>query len=558
MVNEYSFDCGCKIPILDDTIKKCDGLPSMRIPYDEISIALNYSIGCAPTWDLIGQGKTKGVFQLETNLGQTWAKKLAPTSLEEMAALVSLLRPGCLRAIVDGKSMTQHYVDRKNHGDEVTYFHKALEPILAQTYGVMTFQEQAMRIATGLAGFNEQEADVLRKAIGKKKPEIMAKIKGSFMDGCENTGLVSKEEAAEIFGWIQESQRYSFNKSHAVGYGEMGYLSAFAKHHFPLHFYCSWIKYSRDKADSQLDVKELISDAKMSDIFVKSPSISTLSDNNSDVCIHDGHIHFGIRCVKKVGDAAVAKFLDKVAAAESLLNKNIQDFTWLEFLSYIAVNVTTTAINGLISVGLLSHFGMSRQKLLFEYETYKKLTSKERQNISRLIGKYDTLADLLNHFSELTKAQGGVSVASRREKVKDLVHSLRCPPHSLDDKPKWILTQERNLLGTPLTYSTIETINSNIAPNTTCKEYVDGKNHEDMIFAAEIIAVREYTIPQGSNKGNKMGFLTIEDATGQMDCVVFTDVWEKSRDEFCTGNTLAIVGKRSKKESLQITKVFPI
>ncbi len=553
----YNFDCGCKIPVLDSTVKECDGLPSMKIPFDEIAIALNYEVGCKETWNMISTGRTKGIFQLESNSGQGWAKKLAPTSLEEMAALVALLRPGCIRALVDGKSMTQHYVDRKHRRDEVSYFHSALEPILASTYGVMTFQEQAMRIAVSLAGFDEQQADVLRKAIGKKKPEIMAALKDDFINGCDNEGLVNKAEAEEIFGWIQESQRYSFNKSHAIGYGELGYLSGYAKHHFPLHFYCSCIKYARDKADSQSEVKELISDAKMSDIHVHSPSIETLEYNNSDVCIYDGNIYFGIRCVKKVVDAAVAKLLLKVEEAEDALDKKVTEFTWLEFLCYVAIKVNTTAINGVISVGLLSHFGMSRQKLLFEYEIFKKLTAKERSNILMLVHKHDSLLEMIREFSLLTKIQGGVAVATRKPKVQNLIDSLDIPPHSLDDKPSWVLTQERNLLGTPLTYSMMDTIDSNIAPNATCKEFADGKSG-NMVLAVEIIEAKEYVIPKGNNKGNRMGFLTVEDATGQMGCVIFSNVWDANRDDFVENNTIAISGKRSKQESFLIEKVFSI
>ena len=119
------------------------------------------------TWDLFKDGLTKGVFQLESNLGRAWSKRLAPTNLEELAALIALIRPGCLKAITEGKSMTQHYVDRKNKKEDVKYLDDSLEDILKTTYGVLVYQEQSMLIASKLADFNLQEADVLRKAIGK-------------------------------------------------------------------------------------------------------------------------------------------------------------------------------------------------------------------------------------------------------------------------------------------------------------------------------------------------------------------------------------------------------
>ena len=144
----------------------------------------------AQAWDLICAGRTKGVFQLESSLGKSWAKRLKPRNLEELAALVALLRPGCLKAIVDGKSMTQHYVDRKHRKEQVTYLHDALEPILEKTQGVLVYQEQSMEIAQRIAGFNLQEADDLRKAIGKKKADLMIEVKKRFLEGSENEDIV--------------------------------------------------------------------------------------------------------------------------------------------------------------------------------------------------------------------------------------------------------------------------------------------------------------------------------------------------------------------------------
>lgn len=163
-------------------------------------------------WSYICSGKTKGVFQLESNLGRHWSKQLQPRSISELSALISLIRPGCLRAYVDGKSMTQHYCDRKAGKDPVSYQHDSLESILSETYGVLVYQEQSMMIAQKLAGFDLKEADALRKAIGKKKADLMEKVKGQFLEGAEKLGIVSKEIAQEIFGWIEKSNRYAFNK----------------------------------------------------------------------------------------------------------------------------------------------------------------------------------------------------------------------------------------------------------------------------------------------------------------------------------------------------------
>lgn len=173
---------------------------------------------CDNTWELISSGNTKGCFQLESRLGRSMAKKLKPHNIEELSALISIMRPGCLEAYRDGKSVSNHYIDKKNGLEPIDYFHPSLEPILKTTYGEMVYQEQAMEIARVIAGFDLKEADMLRKAIGKKKPEEMAKLKATFIDGCEKTKILTKEQGEEIFNWIEKSQRYSFNKSHAISY----------------------------------------------------------------------------------------------------------------------------------------------------------------------------------------------------------------------------------------------------------------------------------------------------------------------------------------------------
>jgi hypothetical protein len=154
-------------------------------------------------WSLFARGDTLGIFQLEKQLGQDWSKKAKPQSIEELAALVSILRPGPLES-----GYSESYVKRKHGEEEITYLHPALEHILQDTYGSLIYQEQAMKIAVDLAGFSSVQADNLRKAIGKKKPEEMVKVKKMFLEGAKKKGLINEKEAEEIFGWIEKSVRY--------------------------------------------------------------------------------------------------------------------------------------------------------------------------------------------------------------------------------------------------------------------------------------------------------------------------------------------------------------
>lgn len=208
----FEFPCGCKFPI-DESRPSVHGHGA--IIYDPRRAPLN----CPATWELIGTGRTKGVFQLESQLGRSWAKRLKPgipdldQGIEQLSALVAILRPGTLKAIdTDGVSMTERYCRRKNMEEEVTYTIPALKDSLDSTYGVNIYQEQSMDMARRIAAFNLQEADMLRKAIGKKDTESMAKTRKMFLEKAHIAGIVTDEEANAIFDNIQKSQRYAFNK----------------------------------------------------------------------------------------------------------------------------------------------------------------------------------------------------------------------------------------------------------------------------------------------------------------------------------------------------------
>jgi DNA polymerase-3 subunit alpha len=194
-----------------DICSKTDYLKIADIDWDDVDLE------DPEVWQLFHEGKTKGIFQLESNAGRSWSKKLKPDNIEELSALVAILRPGALKAIVKDeegkkKSITQRYVDRKHGLEKVTYIHDSCREILQPTQGLMLYQEQTMKIATVIAGFSGVEADKLRKAIGKKDAELMTKIRKWFIEGCEKTGIVDTEKANEIYDIIEKSARYQFNK----------------------------------------------------------------------------------------------------------------------------------------------------------------------------------------------------------------------------------------------------------------------------------------------------------------------------------------------------------
>jgi DNA polymerase III subunit alpha len=330
------------------------------------------------TWQLFEEGKTKGVFQLESNLGKSWSKKLAPNNIEELSALIAIIRPGCLKAFVDGKSMTQHFIDRKHGREEVTYLHESLEEVLLPTYGVLVYQEQSMRIAQKIAGFNLEEADELRKAIGKKKADLMAKVKKKFIAGAKRVKIVNKEEAEQIFGWIQASARYAFNKSHSISYAVCSYWSAYEKAHNTEAFFLSYLYYANEKQDPHQEVYELISEAKLFDIQARTPSLINF-ENKFNVRNHK--IYFGIKDIKSLTGKTGDKAMSAIKEAEEDMNKDISKFTWIEILLFFGSKVSSTAFKALASIGFFRDFNgkVSRNKALYDYEIYRILTKAEQK-----------------------------------------------------------------------------------------------------------------------------------------------------------------------------------
>lgn len=193
--------CGCVLNLYPN------GKPN--IEFDIRKIQGN----CPLVWEMLSRGLTKGVFQLESNVGRQWTKKLKPESILHLAALSAILRPGASKNFDEnGVSVTQHYCFRKNGEEEVVYYHDSLSNILNNSFGLLIYQEEAMRIAVVTANFSEMEADNLRKAMGKKDAELMKKVEGMYLEKAKTTGILTEEEAKEIFNWIKKSQRYSFNK----------------------------------------------------------------------------------------------------------------------------------------------------------------------------------------------------------------------------------------------------------------------------------------------------------------------------------------------------------
>jgi len=553
-VTSKTLECGCKFEIHND-----------RIMYEPNIEKL--PLNCQATWDLICDGNTKGVFQLESQLGRSMAERVKPHNIEELSDLIAIIRPGCMEAIVDGKSLTQHYIDRKHGIDPVEYFHDALKPILSSTYGILVYQEQALLIARDIGGFDLQEADILRKAIGKKNVSLMADLRKDFIAKAEEKGIVTKTQAKEIFGWIEKSQRYSFNKSHSVSYAYNSYLTAYTKTHFVHEFFTSYLKNSIGKPDAYAEIEELVNNARVMNIDVKPPNIQKM---NKYFTLINRNPTFGLTEIKTVGGSV----FDKMIACLHKYNQTIEKSTgqkrsplldWSTFLICFGLCIKTDSFEAIILSGALDCFDVSRSQMLHELKMFRELSKREVpwiQNYKQshldadLVQSIQAMMDQ-NDWSDRKRP---IFRRDRVEVVESIIDSLQNPGYDLIDLPGWKARQEEHYLGVSLTCARVDEYDTSRA-NCTCKEYIDGFNSQKGIrIAAQIDTVREWKIKKGNSKGQKMGFVTISDGTCSLDSVtLFSDEWSKYNKQIKEGNIMLFIGNRdNKRGSLLIKSISKI
>jgi|14BtaG_2_1085337.scaffolds.fasta_scaffold00392_17 DNA polymerase III alpha subunit len=573
------YPCGCRWEIVDPNYKSKEDFhaePGDPIPLADVDIH-NVSLECPIVWALMGEGITKGIFQLESNLGRRWSKDSKPKNLEDLGALNALLRPGCLRAMsgTPPKSMTERYVDRKHGREPVTNIHPALEPILRATFGVLAYQEQAMRIASMMASFTEQEADILRKAIGKKKADIMALVEKGFLEGCKKTGILNDELALEVFGWIRESQKYSFNKSHAVTYGKNAYWTAYCKAHFPIEFACSYIIGADWKSDKYEEIAVVVNDAKTLDMDVLLPEFF---DIRPYAQIKDRKIRMGTQEIRDIGKSASTKLYKQIKETTELLGKEPKEWSWLEYLCFFAPFTNKTVNEALINCGALDYFKVSRRKMFFEYTQWNKNVKASEQEWVRekwASKKWTCLIDIIDDCSEPGKFQfqtdddgvrkrvrisgGGASTKKRGEKLKDLLLVLKNPGQDLEDSMDFIAWSEEKYLGVSLSCSVVDGREEAINANTTCREFLGGQALDYMVVAVKIDKAHELVTKKGKDPGAKMARLTVSDSSCALDDVVcFPEPYKKYQAMLFEGNTVLIQGERTNQGSLSVKKVKEI
>lgn len=539
--NRAKFPCGCEFDVIGfykngDPRIKFD--PELRHRDHDINFT------CDATFDLFCKGLTKGVFQLASKLGKRTVKNLKPSVIDDINALGSILRPGMTQLRDEhGVTATDHYCFQKNGEEPIHDVPTPISEILKKTYNHIIYQEQAMAISKVIAGFDPKQVNALRKSMGKKDTQLMSKMESLFIELAEKLGVVTLDEAKEVFRGIKASQRYLFCKAHSVGYGKTTYETAYAKTHFPLAEFLSLLTFSKYDKNPLKELAEIIADARLFNVAILPPDYHKM---NKTFWSDRKDIYFGIVDIKDIGESQYKKLiaLPKVT-------------TWINFLLQ-SDGISSTMVDGLVRAGALRCFGVSRKRMLAEYKVFASLTKKEVAHLQLLRLEVDnpTFIFLLESLLTLPYGKSNYINSKRGEKIVSELKLLKNPASSMEDDHAWIVRSELELLGVVVSLGRIKESDA-IKSNTTVTELIKGfKGYS--IIAVEVMEVKLTTTKKGQNPGQSMAILTVEDNSGVVEVVAFPQVWEQVEPYVVTGNKLYMEVERTRTDSLSLKRVWTI
>lgn len=482
-------------------------------------------------YELLSSGRSVGIFQLEKQLGKTWSKQIRPGNIEEIAALVSIIRPGAMES-----GQSESYKAVKN-GERVPHYpHNSLKPILDDTYGSMIFQEQTIEICKQLAGMDLAQSDNVRKSLGKKKPEEMRKWRDIFVNGCVNN-KIEEGIAEELWNWVEKTAGYSFNKSHGIGYALLAYFTAFLKANYPVEFFCACLRNANYAQDTAAEINKFINDAKLFGINVTPPSVRK-GNTDFDV-INDKTIAFGLSALKGIGEKAIEPVR---RAFESLVSENYEDF----IKAACEHKVNKRVMEALIFSGSMDLFGTSRVQMQAMYELYSAMTAPEKASIQHIgVQSIQEAVEVLSDETRVelikpTLKELGIRSPNsrRRETLRNKLSTFKASDlyDGSTQKAGW----EQHYLGIPLTTDETGIFRSR---NTVSDIVNFGGDDMWVEVAAKIDAVKITRTKRGQNPGQEMAFMTLSDNTGQADnFVIFPDPYSKSSSILKVGNIVRVRG----------------
>lgn len=454
-------------------------------------------------YELMCKGDTAGIFQFESEGITDLICKVQPSTFEDLVAINALYRPGPMDMIPD-------YLERKHGRKKVEYIFAELEPILKETYGIIVYQEQVQLIAARIANYSLGEADILRRAMGKKDATEMATQKSRFLDGAKKNGHdVKKSE--ELFDLMAKFAEYGFNKSHAAAYCVVAAQTAYLKHYYPVEFYAALL--STEMSDTDKIVK-YIKDARRHHIKVRPPTIN-FSEYKFNVVGDD--IVFSLGAIKGVGEAAVEALIEARNKIEGHEFSSLEDF--FDVVDLRRVNKKT--IESLIKAGAFDGFNYNRAELMSGYGQFIDRADKRKSDIEH--GQTSLFAlDLSEHDSVKIERKQDWSRSARLSYEKEILgfYLSGHPLDSIDDLLKGFVTGKISQLAS--------------APNKAKISVVGLVN-----TLKEII----------TKKGTRMAFANFEDTTAGLELVIFPDVFAQSEAALKGDGALVISGTLERAET---------
>ena len=491
------------LTVLENALKIISKTKEIKI--DIANIPLNDE----KTLNLFQQGKTTGVFQFESSGMKRYLKKLKPTDFEDVIAMVALYRPGPLNS-----GMVDEFIDRKHGKKKIIYKHPIMESALKNTYGVIVYQEQVMRLSKDMANFTGGQADTLRKAMGKKIAELMAKMKEEFIKGClEND--ISEKIAKETFSDMEKFAEYGFNRSHAVCYAFIGYQTAYLKAHYPAEFMASLLTADQENIDR---VAIEVDECRQMGIEVLPPDVNksfinfgVINENKKE------EIRFGLSAIKNVGHNIVETIVEE--RKENGKYESIEDFV----LRVESKDLNKKSMESLIKTGAFDSME-ERSKLLANMERILNFAKEHQQ--ARNNGQVSLFGDIGSSEDNINKLQ--LTDAKLIEKT---------------EKMAW----EKELLGLYVSDHPLKEYSSYLRNNFKNIKDLAKEEVNQIVKIGGIITKAQKII---TKSGKAMVFAVIEDLTGKIEILVFPRLLESNQEIWEEGTIISAKGKLSDKDGL--------
>uniref|UniRef100_A0A7V4N3Y6 DNA polymerase III subunit alpha n=1 Tax=Thermodesulfobacterium geofontis TaxID=1295609 RepID=A0A7V4N3Y6_9BACT len=480
------------LTIIDHTLKILERYEGIKINIDDIPL------NDEKTYELLRRGETDGVFQLESDGMKELLKRLKPTDFNDLIAVLALYRPGPLEG-----GLVDQYIEAKHGKRKPEYLHPLLEPILKETYGIIVYQEQVMEIARTFAGYTLGEADLLRRAIGKKEKELMESLKKEFISRSIERNI-PLEVAEKVFDLIEKFADYGFNKSHSAAYALISYQTAYLKAHYPIYFIASILTYEANKSE---EVSKYIALANEMGIKILPPDINK---SEAGFTVEESAIRIGLYAIRNVGEEAVNEILRK---------RPYESF--IDFCNKVDTKkVNRKTIEALIKAGAFDSLEPNRAKLMHNLSSVLSISNQ---------AKFSTLFKQVSLLS--------LDKAFNLEEV---------PPWDLDEK----LNFEKEALGFYLTDHPMRRFRKWINVFSSCylgkiKEIEEGTK----IIVAGVIS--EIKIKSTKNEG-KMAIIKIEDEKSSLKALIFPDLYNQYIHLLKEGAMLWFKGEVDKEEENKI------